>query len=38
MEKLHAKLAYLDAPQFRNFWHADAARLTSVVRRMGKLE
>ena len=38
MDKLHAKLAYLDAPQFRDFWQADAARLTSVVRRMGKLE
>ena len=30
--------AAVDDPQFRNFWHADAARLSSVVRRMGKLE
>lgn len=38
MEKMHAKIAYLDAPEFKEFWEKDAARLTSVVRRMGKLE
>ncbi len=38
MEKLQATLAYLDAPDFAKFWEADAARLTAVVRRMGKLE
>lgn len=38
MEKLQASLAYLDAPEFQKFWEADAARLSAVVRRMGKLE
>lgn len=38
MEKLQARLAYLDAPDFAKFWEADAARLSAVVRRMGKLE
>jgi tripartite-type tricarboxylate transporter receptor subunit TctC len=38
MEKLQASLAYLDAPEFQRFWEADAARLSAVVRRLGKLE
>jgi len=38
MEKLQASLAYLDAPNFAKFWEADAARLSAVVRRIGKLE
>lgn len=38
MEKLQASLAYMDAPDFAKFWQADAARLSAVVRRMGKLE
>jgi tripartite-type tricarboxylate transporter receptor subunit TctC len=38
MEKLQASLAYLDAPEFQKFWEVDAARLSAVVRRMGKLE
>lgn len=38
MGKLQASVAYLDAPEFQKFWEADAARLSAVVRRMGKLE
>jgi tripartite-type tricarboxylate transporter receptor subunit TctC len=38
MAKLHAAIAYLDAPEFQRFWEKDAARLTDVVRRMGKIE
>ena len=38
MQKLHATITYLDAPEFARFWHEDAARLGKVVRRMGKLE
>lgn len=33
-----ADIAYLDAPEFASFWEADAARLSAVVRRIGKLE
>ncbi|HYX92862.1 MAG TPA: tripartite tricarboxylate transporter substrate binding protein [Myxococcaceae bacterium] len=38
MKKSQASLAYLDAPEFRRFWEADAARLGAIVRRIGKLE
>ena len=38
MEKLQARVAYLDAPEFAKFWETDAARLTQAVRRMGQLE
>ena len=38
MKKSQASLAYLDAPEFRRFWEADAARLGAIVRCIGKLE
>lgn len=36
--KAEGSPAYLDADEFRAFWHQDAARLVQAVRRMGKLE
>jgi len=29
---------YLDAPEFQVYWDADAALMTEVVRRIGKVE
>ncbi|HEU5296486.1 MAG TPA: tripartite tricarboxylate transporter substrate-binding protein, partial [Burkholderiaceae bacterium] len=29
---------YLDAPEFQTYWDADAALMTEVVRRIGKVE
>jgi hypothetical protein len=29
---------YLDQPQFRTFWDADAHKLADVVKRIGKVE
>jgi hypothetical protein len=29
---------YLDQPQFRAFWDADAQKLADVVRKIGKVE
>ena len=29
---------FLDQPQFREFWDADARKLADVVRRIGKVE
>jgi tripartite-type tricarboxylate transporter receptor subunit TctC len=38
MEKLETPVAYLDAPAFREFWMADAARLATAVQKVGKVE
>ncbi len=38
MEKVQTPIAYKDADEFRTWWDADAARLTEVVKRIGKLE
>jgi tripartite-type tricarboxylate transporter receptor subunit TctC len=38
MEKLETPVAYLDAPAFREFWMADAARLATAVKKVGKVE
>jgi tripartite-type tricarboxylate transporter receptor subunit TctC len=38
MEKLETPVAYLDAPSFREFWMADAARLAAAVKKVGKVE
>lgn len=38
MGKLEATVAYLDAPEFRTYWAADAARLIRVIQRMGGIE
>lgn len=38
MQKMETPIAYLDAPEFRKFWDADAARLVKAVRNIGKVE
>jgi len=38
MEKIQTPIAYQDADEFRAWWDADAARLTEVIRRMGRVE
>ena len=38
MEKLETPIAYLDAPQFKEFWAKDAARLAKAVQQVGKVE
>ena len=38
MEKIQTPIAYKDTDEFRTWLDADAARLTEVVKRMGKVE
>ena len=38
MKNQGVRLAYLDGPEFGNFWQADSARLIKTVRRIGKLQ
>jgi tripartite-type tricarboxylate transporter receptor subunit TctC len=38
MLKAGSPIAYLDAPEFQRYWSADAAAMTTAVRRIGKLE
>ena len=38
MGKVDTPVQYLDQPQFRAFWDADAHKLADVVRRIGKVE
>ena len=38
MEKIQTPIAYKDAPEFKAFWDADAARLAEAVARVGKVE
>ncbi len=38
MAKLETPINYLDAPEFKKFWDADAKRLIEVVRKIGKVE
>lgn len=38
MAKLDTPINYLDAPEFKKFWDADAKRLIEVVRKIGKVE
>ena len=38
MAKMQASIAYLDAPDFKEYWDADSARLIRVVQRLGRLE
>jgi len=37
MEKVSTPIAYLDAPEFKQYWDRDAARLKVVLEKMGKL-
>jgi len=38
MAKLESPIVYMDAPEFKKFWDADAKRLIEVVRKIGKIE
>jgi len=38
MSKIETPIAYLDAPEFQQFWDRDAARLAVALRRIGKIE
>jgi tripartite-type tricarboxylate transporter receptor subunit TctC len=38
LAKVETPVQYLDQPQFRTFWDADAKKLADVVRKIGKVE
>ena len=38
LARVETPVQYLDQPQFRSFWDADARKLADVVRRIGKVE
>jgi tripartite-type tricarboxylate transporter receptor subunit TctC len=38
LAKVETPIQYLDQPQFRTFWDADAKKLAEVVRKIGKVE
>jgi tripartite-type tricarboxylate transporter receptor subunit TctC len=38
MEKMNAIVAYQDQAEFRTFWDADAARIATAVKGIGKVE
>jgi tripartite-type tricarboxylate transporter receptor subunit TctC len=38
MEKAQTPIAYQDADEFRAFWDADAARLSGVIKKIGRIE
>jgi tripartite-type tricarboxylate transporter receptor subunit TctC len=38
LAKVETPIQYLDQPQFRTFWDADAKKLADVVRKIGKVE
>jgi tripartite-type tricarboxylate transporter receptor subunit TctC len=38
LAKVETPVQYLDQPQFRGFWDADAKKLADVVKRIGKVE
>jgi tripartite-type tricarboxylate transporter receptor subunit TctC len=38
MKKIQTPIAYLDAPEFQQFWDKDAAMLAKVVKQIGKVE
>ncbi len=38
LAKVETPIQYLDQPQFRTFWDADAKKLAEVVKRIGKVE
>ena len=38
MEKVSTPVSYLDAPEFRRYWEADAARLKVALEKIGKVE
>ena len=38
MEKVSTPVSYLDAPEFRKYWEADAARLKLALEKIGRVE
>jgi tripartite-type tricarboxylate transporter receptor subunit TctC len=38
MQKVGSPVTYLDAPEFKKFWDADAARLEVALRKIGKVD
>jgi tripartite-type tricarboxylate transporter receptor subunit TctC len=38
MARVNSPVQYLDAPEFRKYWEADAKRLATVVKAVGKVE
>ncbi|HSQ03224.1 MAG TPA: tripartite tricarboxylate transporter substrate binding protein, partial [Burkholderiales bacterium] len=38
MDKVSSPIQYLDAPEFRKYWEADAKRLAAVVKAIGRQE
>ena len=38
MEKVGSPVSYLDAPEFKKYWDADAARLRVALQKIGKVE
>lgn len=38
MAKLGAPVVYLDAPEFRRYWDADADRLIKAIRKIGRMQ
>jgi tripartite-type tricarboxylate transporter receptor subunit TctC len=38
MDKVGTPISYLDAPEFKRFWDADAARLKAAVERIGPID
>jgi tripartite-type tricarboxylate transporter receptor subunit TctC len=36
MEKVNSPIAYMDAPEFRKYWEADAKRLAAAVKAIGR--
>jgi len=38
LAKVETPIQYLDQPQFKTFWDADARKLAAVVKRIGKVE
>lgn len=38
MKKVQTPIAYLDAPEFQEFWDKDAARLAEITKKIGKVE
>lgn len=38
MQKVNSPIVYMDAPEFRKYWEADAKRLAAAVKVVGKVE
>jgi tripartite-type tricarboxylate transporter receptor subunit TctC len=38
MENLNIPVTYLDAPEFDKFWKADAAKISEVLKKIGRVD